>query len=179
MYITPALLQRAAAGDEAAQASVIARCMPGIRRIAAANVVPGLEREDAEQEGLIALFHAMAAWREDGAGFETYAMRCVRNAITDARLRASRKKHQPLNEALPMAETASTPGPEETAVARETYRATVRALRTGLTPLERQVLLARLDGGSYEAIAARLHITPKAVDNALRRVRAKLKNGRE
>ena len=154
--------------------------MPGIRRSAAANVAPGLEREDAEQEGLIALFRAIGSYRtQNDVSFETYAMRCIRNGITDARLRASRKKHHPLNHSVPMEEDPSTPGPEEQAVDREQYRATVRILRTDLSATERRVLLMRLDGADYRTIAQKLNISPKAVDNALARVRAKLKNRRD
>lgn len=181
MNITPHLLEQARRGDETAQATIIARLLPAIRRIAAGNIAPGLEREDAEQEGLIALFRAMESYRpQNGVSFESYAMRCVRNGITDARLRAGRKKHQPLNLSVPLEdEHHAIPGPEQQAVDREQYRATVRILRTGLTAAERRVLLLRLDGCDYRTIARKLGISAKAVDNALSRVRAKLKNRRE
>lgn len=181
MNITPHLLEQARRGDETAQATIIAHLLPGIRRIAAGSIVPGLEREDAEQEGLIALFRAIESYRPQAeVSFETYAMRCVRNGISDARLRAGRKKHQPLNHSVPLEdESRAVPGPEEQAVDKEQYRTTVRILRTGLTPTERRVLLLRLDGCDYRTIARRLGVSPKAVDNALTRVRAKLKNRRE
>ncbi len=181
MNITPQLLELARRGDETAQAAIITRLLPGIRRVAADSTVPGLEREDAEQEGLIALFRAIESYRpQEEVTFETYAMCCVRNGITDARLRAGRKKHQPLNHSLPLEDSApAIPGPEQQAVDREQYHATVRILRSGLTPTERRVLLLRLDGGDYRTIARKLNISVKAVDNALTRVRAKLKNRRE
>ncbi len=180
MNITPALLERARHGDETAQATILVHMMPVVHRIATANIVPGLEREDAEQEGLIALFRAMESYRpQDQVSFEAYAARCIRNGIADARLRAGRKKHQPLNQSLPLEEEPSAPGPEDELVAQEQYRATVRILRTGLTAVERRVLLLRLDGADYRTIARRLGISPKAVDNALTRARAKLKNRRE
>lgn len=181
MNITPQLLELARRGDETAQAAIITRLLPGIRRVAADSTVPGLEREDAEQEGLIALFRAIESYRPQAeVSFETYAMCCVRNGITDARLRAGRKKHQPLNHSVPLEDsTPAVPGPEQQTLDREQYHATVRILRSGLTPTERRVLLLRLDGCDYRTIARRLDISPKAVDNALTRVRAKLKNRRE
>ena len=176
MNITPQLLELARRGDETAQAAIITRLLPGIRRVAADSTVPGLEREDAEQEGLIALFRAIESYRpQKEVTFETYAMCCVRNGIADARLRAGRKKHQPLNHSVPLEDTApAVPGPEEQAVDREQYHATVRILRSGLTPTERRVLLLRLDGHDYRTIARKLDISPKAVDNALQRVRRKV-----
>lgn len=180
MYITPAQLQLARLGDETTQAAVITHFMPVIRRMASANAVQGLEREDAEQEGLIALFHAIDTYREgSAASFTTYAITCIRNGIADARIRAGRKKHQPLNQSVPLDEAQTTPSPEEQAVSREEYRTTVRLIRTGLSCVERQVLLLYLDGASYQAIARTLGISAKAVDNALRRVRTKLKNGKD
>ncbi len=180
MYITPTLLQRARQGDEAAQSAIITHLMPMIHRTANANLTPGLEREDAEQEGLIALFRAIDSYDpQAGASFDTYAIRCIRNGISDARIRATRKKYQPLNQSVPLDERQSTPGPEEQALHREAYRATVRIIRTGLSPIERRVLLLYLDGASYSQIAQRLDISTKAVDNALSRVRSKLKNGRQ
>lgn len=180
MTITSAQLNLARQGDEAAQAAIITRLMPVIRRLAAAGAVPGLEREDAEQEGLIALFHAIDTYREgEDASFSTYAIACIRHGIADARIRAGRKKHLPLNQSVPLDENQSTPGPEEQALGREDYRATVRIIRTGLSATEREALLLYLDGATYQEIAARLDISPKAVDNALSRVRTKLRNGRK
>ena len=180
MTITPALLERARQGDEAAQSAIIAHLMPHIRRAAAANLVRGLEREDAEQEGLIALFGAINTYQpQRHAAFDTYAIRCIRTAIADARRRAGRKKHLPLNQSVPLDERQAIPGPEEQAVHREEYRATIRILRTRLSAVERRVLLLYLDGCSYQAIARRLGLTVKAVGNALTRARSKLKNGRE
>ncbi len=57
--ITNDLLTLAQNGDEAAVAALIARMMPAIRKGAAAATVPGLDFEDAVQEGLIGLFEAM------------------------------------------------------------------------------------------------------------------------
>ncbi len=180
MNITPTLLQRARQGDETAQSAIIAHLMPCIRRVAVANLAPGLEREDAEQEGLIALFRAIESYDENsGATFDTYAIRCIRNGISDARLRATRKKHQPLNQSVPLDEYQAAPGPEDEALHKEAYRATVRLIRTRLTPMERRVLLLYLDGASYNQIGRRLGMDAKAVGNALTRVRTKLKNGRK
>ena len=57
--ITNDLLALAQNGDETAVAALIARMMPAIRKGAAAATAPGLDFEDAVQEGLIGLFEAM------------------------------------------------------------------------------------------------------------------------
>ncbi len=179
MHITADLLERARKGEESAQAAVVARMMPAICRYARLYQTRGMEEADAQQEGLIALFRAIDAYHADRETvFETYATRCVRNGSLDARHRAESKKNQPLNHSLPIDEHQAVPGPEEAAVRREEYRATVRILRSSLTERERRVLLLYLDGADYQSIARRLEISVKAVDNALTRVRTKLRNGK-
>ena len=169
-------LYRAREGDQAALAALIAGFMPKIRRFARAAVCPGLDFEDAVQEGYIGLFDAARSYQEGGqATFETYATVCIRNAIVAARRTARRKKHQALSDALPLDEQISTPGPEEQAILREQINETVYRINNGLTRFERRVLLLFLQGRSYAQIASQLSCPTKSVENALVRVRRKLK----
>ena len=57
------LLQQAQAGEESAIAALITAMMPAIRKGAAAVAAPGLDFDDAVQEGLIGLFHAVRSYR--------------------------------------------------------------------------------------------------------------------
>ena len=114
---------RAQQGDENALAALIARMMPAIRKGAAECTAPGLDFDDAVQEGLIGLFHAVRGF-DPAAGqtFTAYAAACIRHAQQDARRAALRKKHAPLNYSVPLPaaeeSTDTRPGPEELA----TYR---------------------------------------------------------
>ena len=171
-----AKIHRARCGDEAALAALIAGYMPVIRRFAKAAACPGLDFEDAVQEGYIGLFYAVNSFAENGqAAFSTYAAICIRNAILTARRAAVRKKHQPLSEAVELDERQASPGPEDQAIVREQLRETIRGINTRLTGFEKRALLLSLRGRSYAEIAAELSKSPKAVDNALVRVRRKLK----
>ena len=76
------------------------------------------------------------------------------------------------DEAAPSTQAKS---PQACAEESEAYRAAVRTIHTRLSPREKSVLALFMAGASYGQIARRLHLTPKAVDNALQRVRAKLK----
>ena len=88
--LTPQTLARARAGQEAAVAAVLTHMMPLLRRLAARAVCPGLEFEDALQEGIIGLFGAIKTYHSaGGASFETYAAVCIRNAVTAARRAAA------------------------------------------------------------------------------------------
>ncbi len=174
------LLRLAQQGDETALAALIARLMPGIRRGAAACTAPGLEFDDAVQEGLIGLFHAVNSYdAAQDLPFGAYAEACIRHAQQDARRAALRKKHAPLNFSVPLPDddSAALPGPEEQAIEEERYADVVNRMDTLLSGLERQALLLRLDGVSAAESARRLHCTPKAVTNALARARRKLREG--
>ena len=82
---------RAQQGDENALAALIARMMPAIRKGAAECTAPGLDFDDAVQEGLIGLFHAVRGF-DPAAGqtFTAYAAACIRHAQQDARRAALR-----------------------------------------------------------------------------------------
>ena len=84
--IPPQLCIKAIQGDQAALAKVITQMMPTIRRGALRAACPGLDLEDAEQEGLIGLFTALRTYDPQGAAsFPTYAAVCIRNAQWSAR----------------------------------------------------------------------------------------------
>lgn len=163
-------------GDEQAMAALIAMLLPVINGTAASSICPGLDFEDAAQEGTIALFHAVKTFDvSGGANFKTYASVCIRNAITSAVRTATRNKHAPLNTSVPLNETEAVPGPEEILLSNERYSTAMHTIDTQLSALEKQVLARFLDGESYASIAHVLGVPEKAVDNALQRVRAKLK----
>ena len=169
-----AQLAQARQGDEAALAGIIARMMPVVNAAAARAVCPGLEFEDAVQEGLVGLFCAVRTYKGGaGTAFSTYAAACVRNAVNSAARAASRRKHEVLNRAVPIEAAPSTQAKSPQACAEESEA--VRTIHTRLSPREKSVLALFMAGASYGQIARRLHLTPKAVDNALQRVRAKLK----
>ena len=141
---------RAQQGDENALAALIARMMPAIRKGAAECTAPGLDFDDAVQEGLIGLFHAVRGF-DPAAGqtFTAYAAACIRHAQQDARRAALRKKHAPLNYSVPLPaaeeSTDTRPGPEELAIFGEQYADTLRRMQTELSALERTVLMAGLE----------------------------------
>ena len=173
---------RAQQGDENALAALIARMMPAIRSGAAACTAPGLDFEDAVQEGLIGLFHAVRGFdAASGETFTAYAAASIRHAQQDARKAALRKKHAPLNYSVPLPDaeesTDTRPGPEEIASSGEQYADTMRRMQTELSVLERRVIMAELEGKTPAQTAQELGLPAKNVANALARARRKLRGG--
>ncbi|WP_294498077.1 sigma-70 family RNA polymerase sigma factor [uncultured Gemmiger sp.] len=171
----PELIARAKSGEETALAALIARMMPAIRRGAARCTVPGLDFEDAVQEGLIGLFDAVRSYEPGRGAFASYAAACIAHAQQDAARAATRKKHAPLNDSVPLPEDSAAPGPEELAIVGETVDDVIRRIKTQLSPMERGALLCAIDGRSAAETARLLGREPKAVENALARARRKLR----
>ena len=132
-------------------------------------------REDLLQEGKLAFLSAVSSFQPGrGASFRTYVAVCVSHRVTSA-LRRSAKVFE---EALP--EDFLIPGarnmdPQDIFAAMEETRRIMEAMHSQLSRLERSVIEGYLAGESYEAIGRRLNVGPKTVDNALQRVRKKLR----
>lgn len=62
-------------------------------------------------------------------------------------------------------------------IEREHLESLYEKMKKSVSKMEAQVLELYLDGQSYGAIAERLEISEKSVDNALQRIRMKLKQG--
>ena len=76
---------------------------------------------------------------------------------------------------LDRAGSAWQQNPEEIVIGEESARYTKRMLISRLSKMETQVLDLFLKGLTYQEIAEKLGKTPKVIDNALQRIKAKLK----
>lgn len=171
-------------GDPDAFLELTSRYMTLIRAKAAPFHGTMLEADDLCQEGLLGLLDAVRNYREDGgASFRTYAGVCITNRIIMAYRWAAGRKNFPLNNFVPLSEEGASGGvfageeanPEKMLVEEEDLLLLKRFISRGLSKMERQVLMLYLGGYSYKEIADSLCITSKAADNALQRVRRKLK----
>ena len=141
----------------------------------------GLEREDLIQEGFLGLYAAAMAYNpQGGASFGTYAGVCVHHRMAGAARSHLSAKNRTLNESLPLDSAGNLPeprerSPEDLLELRENARDFRRRVQTLLTPLERRALGLYLGGWRREEIPRRAGISLKTFDNALHRVRKKLK----
>lgn len=184
------LVRAARDGDQAAMDRLIDRYRPVIRMKASSYFLAGGEHEDLIQEGLIGLVKAVRDYRSDrDTSFRSFLEICVTRQIITAIKTATRKKHGPMNTYVSF--SYSKAGGDETTLAdvlpgdpvrdplsqvisREEILSLVEALSESLSGLEREVLRLYLDGCSYEVIGEMLDRKPKAVDNALQRVKRKI-----
>lgn len=157
---------------------LINRYMPYIISVASRYNAGGLDTEDFIQEGVLAIFSAVKTYDNSKASFKTFAGLCVNRAMSSALSRAvGNAKHIPENLISPIDdfELADTSDPESILIEKENFSDLEHTIKNDLSKFEYQVLNEFLSGKSYSQIADVLGVTTKAVDNALRRIRAKIK----
>ncbi len=171
----------AAKGNDEAMAQLITIISPIARARAAAIGGADASTEDLIQEGMFGFLDAVRTFRVDKeASFCTYANTCISNRIISA-VRSSRsQKNLALSSALPLTEESvpavNVADPQEIFSDKENSDRILQLLANNLSPFETSVIRLRLSDESYAQISAKLGCTQKAVDNALQRVKNKLRN---
>ena len=157
-----------------------------VRKKARTMFLIGGENDDLIQEGMIGLFKAVRDYQPDkDASFQTFAGICVDRQIYNAIQSSNRQKHQPLNSYISLSEQdgeneehlgdAWVENPESIIIDQENVQSLEQEITTTLSPMENQVLEYYLAGNGYGEIAQIMGKTPKSIDNALQRIRTKIK----
>ena len=148
----------------------------------------GMDTDDLMQEASLGLYSAVRTYSpEEKAAFRTYAGVCVDNRLRSAIRNSARDKNKPLSHYMELSDyyrqedalSAADAGtdPEAMVLIDESVAELKQRLRELLSEKEYQVFTQyHLNDCSYEDIAKCLGMDTKAVDNALQRVRRKLKN---
>ena len=162
-----------------------------VKKKAKAMYLLGGDSDDLIQEGMIGLFKAVRDYDSaQEASFGTFAQICVTRQLYSAIRASRRKKHLPLNsyislydneeiseekesELIQIQNIASTNNPEDLVIHKESEDSFMNELEGNLSELERKVLYLHLLGTDYRTIAKLLGKSPKAVDNALQRIKTK------
>lgn len=160
-----------------------------VRKRAKAMFLIGGDTDDLIQEGMIGLFKAIRDYqKEKDASFFHFADICITRQIYHAVEASQRKKHQPLNSYVSLSTGMGEEGgwafldapgslgsanPEQLLIDRENVAAIQEKIKHSLSAMERQVLGLYLGGMNYRQIAEVTEKEPKAIDNALQRIRGK------
>ena len=172
----------AAEGNADATDALLARYKDAVRSKARKFYMLGGDQDDIIQEGMIGLFKAIQTYDPaGGASFKTYMNICVHNQILNAIEAASTRRHAPLNSSVSLDEALGLTDdldsdPAEQAVFAEAMQLILSDESKLLSPLEKQVARMLAGGRDYREIAAQLERSPKSVDNAIQRIRRKLKD---
>lgn len=176
-------------GDETAEIELFSRYKDLVVKISRTFFIVGGDLEDLVQEGMIGLYKAIKSFSPTkDASFKTFATICIKHQIQSAIKKANTNKNKPLssavsfqdfnsenpNDFLPV-ELILSASPDETIINKENFERLKTIIKNTLTQTELKVLVAYLQGYCYKEIAQNLSITEKAIDNALTRIKTKLR----
>ena len=166
-----------------------------VRRKAGSMFILGADKEDLIQEGMIGLYNAVRDYDAGrDASFYTFAELCVSRQMYKAVEAGNRKKHSPLNSYISIYDDGSNSdekgegttilekilsetgkSPEEMIIDREQTERLEQKIYEELSDFERKVLNLRLTGLEYTDIAKILGRDAKSTDNALSRIKSKVR----
>ncbi len=165
-----------------------------VRSKAKSMYILGADSEDLIQEGMIGLFKAIRDYDSGrDASFFTFADLCVSRQMYTAVQASRRQKHIPLNNYISLYGNVSTNrdgeeealvniltgnsdlNPEALMIDKENVDRLEMLIERELSSFEKQVLDLYLTGMSYQQIAKVLGRDEKSTDNALQRIKTKLR----
>ena len=182
------LIEKLRQGEDDITDYILEKYKPLVRKKTIAMYLIGGETEDLIQEGMIGLFKAIRDYKPDkDASFYHFAELCINRQLYSALEASNRKKHQPLNSYISLSEQEhpdavaaellvdKESGPEQTVIEQEVWEEYKKRLAQNLSRMENQVLQYYLDGNHYIQIAEMMGKSPKSIDNALQRIRQKIR----
>ena len=179
------LIERLRDGEQELEDYLMEKYKGMVLKKAHAMFIVGGEREDLIQEGMIGLFRALRDYQPGkSATFATFANLCVERQIYKAIEMSGRLKNKPLNSYISLSEEESPildslafeqQDPEAIVIDRENVNVMQEKIRQHLSRFETRVLDAYLEGMTYTQIAEAMGKSPKSIDNALQRIRGKIR----
>lgn len=157
------------------------------RKLYAENTVRGYDLSDLIQEGMVGFSVAINTFDANKKVlFFTYARKCIESKILNCLARDNRQKHRILNTSVPMDTNEDEPdliefikdyenNPENIVLDKENYEMFLETIENEFTPFESQVFNLKRNGFGYLEIAEILNVEKKKIDNALQRIRKKIK----
>ena len=189
------LIGRLRDGDRSVMDYIMNKYKNMVRSKARSMYILGADQEDLIQEGMIGLFKAVRDYDSGrDASFSTFADLCISRQMYTAVESSRREKHIPLNtyvsiyssvmkntsdaedaQLLDVLPELNAPGPEDMVIDEESVKNIGMLIDRELSPLEKQVLDLYMVGMRNAAIARVLDRSEKSTDNALQRIKSKLR----
>lgn len=182
------LIEKLRQGENDITDYILEKYKPLVRKKTNAMYLIGGETEDLIQEGMIGLFKAIRDYRpHKDASFYHFAELCINRQLYSALEASNRKKHQPLNSYISLSDQDNQGavaaellvdqerGPEQMVIEQELWEEYKKRLEQNLSKMENKVLQYYLDGNHYIQIAEIMGKSPKSIDNALQRIRQKIR----
>lgn len=183
------LIARLRGGETEIADYIMEKYKPLVRKKTNVMYLIGGEPEDLIQEGMIGLFKAVRDFNlEKEVSFFTFAELCISRQLYSTLEASNRKKHIPLNTYISFSVQEEVEGanledliadealsPEQMLIEQERREEFQQRLEEKLSPMEKKVLYLYLEGNNYTQIGKIMNKPPKSIDNALQRIRGKIK----
>lgn len=186
------LIDRLREGENSIMDYIMDKYKNLVRSKAKSMYILGADTEDLIQEGMIGLFKAVRDYDcGRDASFYTFADLCISRQMYTAVQASQRKKHWPLNSYVSLSTEAKEQenekvlqdivavdeqnNPEAMFLDKERTEFLETQIDKELSVFEKQVLDLYLTGMTYSEIARVLGRDDKSTDNALQRVKGKIK----
>ena len=188
-YTDEKLIEMLRKGEDDVMEYILEKYKPLVRKKTNAMYLIGGESDDLIQEGMIGLFKAVRDYCPNKeTSFFTFANLCINRQLYSALEASNRKKHQPLNSYISFSIEEGEMGisldeifsdnstsPEDLVIEQEKFKEIMEKLDDKLSKMERNVLNMYLNGDNYLQIAQIMNKEPKSIDNALQRIRQKIR----
>lgn len=189
------LIDRQRSGERQIMDYIMDKYKNLVRKKAKSMHILGADNDDLIQEGMIGLFKAVRDYDPGrDASFYTFADLCISRQMYKAVQASRREKHTLLNtyvslyadmaeaendgnstELVNVIASAVETNPEQLMIDRENVADIEAIIEKELSSFEKQVLDLYITGMSYSQIAGVLSRDAKSTDNALQRLKAKLR----
>lgn len=190
-YSDNELVLMAQSGNVDAEEIMMRKYKDVVKKKAAMYYMAGADEDDVVQEGMIGLMKAIRQYDpEREAAFSTFASLCITRQIISAIRSADRDKHKALNtsislnkpmenenEEITLADTIISRNvmtPEEMLIYNDVIDYMLHDGDNIFSEFEMQVLNEMVEGKSYGEIAQEFDKSPKAIDNAIQRIKKKV-----
>ncbi len=180
-YDDNSLVLRAKAGDSVALSMLIERYSDKLLQKAKSyKNLNGLESDDLYQEGMLGFVSSVYSFDENrGVLFNTYASTVSERRMLTALRKSNNIVNRPLSSYISLDESvdvlSNSPSPEEMIIFNEEVSEIINFSEENFSKTERKVFKLILLGVSYSEIADILDCSIKSVDNAVQRIRRKIR----
>ncbi len=176
------LVSKAKSGDTVALTRLLERYSDTILQKARSfKGLSGIESDDLYQEGMMGFVAAVYSFDETREiPFSTYAVTVAVRKMISALKKSNNKSNLPLRSYISIEEENNllsfAPTPEEIIIYNEELDKINSFIKAKLSKTEKKVLKLSLLGMSYSEIADILECAEKSVDNAIQRIRKKIRD---
>lgn len=198
VYTDEELICRLRDGEEDIMDYIMKKYKNLVRKNAQNMYILGAEEQDLIQEGMIGLFNAIKDYDSGrDASFFTFADLCISRRMYNAIKASQREKHIPLNNyvslygdnddktsegksgVIELLSAGEISNPENLLIDQENVKQIQEIVDKELSAFEKQVFDLYITGMRYVQIAKVLGRDEKSTDNALQRIKSKLKKAIE